>query len=451
MLGEKDSPKKPNVSNHNNNNSGSKKKKKKKKRGGRNKKLSLEQTLAYKSVSEWVFPNSSITEDDDDDFGVVQWNHHNWKEKLVFEFHSHSNKSDGFLSPSKLVERANQNGVKVLALTDHDTLSGIAEAQEAALRFGMKIIPGVEISTIFSPRGGSGSEEPVHILAYYSMCGPARIEELDNVLSDIRNGRFLRAKSMVSKLNKLKLPIKWDHVTKIAGAGVAPGRVHVARALVEAGHVENLKQAFARYLYDGGPAYSTGSEPDAEEAVELICRTGGVAVLAHPWALKDPGAVIRRLAESGLHGVETYRSDGKLAVYSDLADEYGLVKLGGSDYHARGGANESDLGSVSLPISCVYEFLEVARPVWFKAMISILEIYLKDPSDANLQLIIKFGNTQFRKSISALATPNDLINHCLSTWFTKEERSNPELESIKLKLSCISVHHAGPEIHAGRT
>lgn len=106
-------------------------------------------------------------------------------------------------------------------------------------------------------REESGSEEPVHILAYYGICGPTKIEELDKFLMNIRDGRFLRAKSMVTKLNKLKLPLKWEHITKIAGKDVAPGRLHVARALVEAGHVENLKQAFARYLYDGGPAYST--------------------------------------------------------------------------------------------------------------------------------------------------------------------------------------------------
>ncbi|XP_059448731.1 uncharacterized protein LOC132179930 isoform X2 [Corylus avellana] len=131
---------------------------------------------------------------------------------------------------------------------------------------------------------------------------------------------------MVSKLNKLKLPLKWEHVAKIAGMGVAPGRLHVACAMVGAGSVENLKQAFAR-----------GSEPLAEEAIQLISNTEGVAVLAHPWALKNPVAIIRRLIEAGLHGMEVYRSDGKLAAYSGLADGYGLLKLGGSDYHGRGG------------------------------------------------------------------------------------------------------------------
>lgn len=97
----------------------------------------------------------------------------------------------------------------------------------------------------------------MHILAYYSSCGPTSFEELEKLLANIRDGRFLRAKNMVSKLNQLKLPLKWEHVARIAGKGVAPGRLHVARALVEAGHVENLRQAFSRYLFDGGPAYAT--------------------------------------------------------------------------------------------------------------------------------------------------------------------------------------------------
>jgi len=105
-------------------------------------------------------------------------------------------------------------------------------------------------------RENSASEEPVHILAYYSSGGPSNYEEFDKFLAGIREGRFLRAKNMLSKLQRLKMPLKWEHVARIAGSGVAPGRLHVARALVEAGHVQDLKQAFAWYLYDGGPAYS---------------------------------------------------------------------------------------------------------------------------------------------------------------------------------------------------
>ncbi|XP_059648076.1 uncharacterized protein LOC132294291 [Cornus florida] len=422
-----------------------KKKKKKKKRGGAKKKMTVEQTTAYKCVSEWVFMgHSSLTPAPssvpvDDDFGFFV-NYNKLSEKLVFELHSHSICSDGFLSPSKLVERAHQNGVKVLALTDHDTMSGIPEALEAAGRFGIKIIPGVEISTIFVPRGESGSDEPVHILAYYGSCGPTKSKEMEKFLANIRDGRYVRAKNMISKLNKLKLPLKWEHVAKIAGKGVAPGRLHVARAMVEEGHVENLKQAFARYLYDGGPAYSTGSEPIAEEAVQLICETGGVAVLAHPWALKNPVAIIRRLKDAGLHGVEVYRSDGKLAAFSDLADAYDLLKLGGSDYHGRGGQSESNLGSVNLPVVAVHEFLKVARPIWCSAIGDILGNYAEDPSESNLERIMRFVKTKISKGASPFSYRENLIDICLSSWLTNEERQNAVFEAMKLKLSHISIN-----------
>ncbi|PIN09723.1 phosphoribosyl 1,2-cyclic phosphate 1,2-diphosphodiesterase [Handroanthus impetiginosus] len=443
MMADKDSPKKPIVNNSNNKN------KKKKKRGGAKRRMTHEQTVAYKSVSEWVFlenqsnsSSNSVSFDDGflDDFGV-QW--YQPKEKLVFEFHSHTTCSDGFLSPTKLVERAHRNGVKVLALTDHDTMSGIPEAMEAAHRFGIKIIPGVEISTIFYSRGDSGPEEPVHILAYYSSCGPTKYAVLEKFLEAIRNGRFLRAKNIVSKLQKLKLPVKWENVAKIAGKGVAPGRLHIARAMLEAGHVENLKQAFARYLYDGGPAYSTGSEPVAEETVKLIRETGGVAVLAHPWALKNPAAIVRRLKDAGLHGMEAYRSDGKLSVYSDLADAHDLLKLGGSDYHGRGGQHESDVGSTSLPVLVVHEFLKVARPIWCNAIREIMENYMKDPSDSNLQHIVKFGKFKLSKSISPSGSASKLINRCLLLWLSEEEREDAEFETIKSELT--KVLEAGAE------
>ncbi|KAF7126895.1 hypothetical protein RHSIM_Rhsim11G0136200 [Rhododendron simsii] len=430
-----DSPKKPNV-------------KKKKKRGGSKKKMTVEQSIAYKRVSEWVFldrssvpANSSAT---DDDFAAAVINHGKLSEKLVFELHSHSICSDGFLSPSKLVERAHQNGVKVLSLTDHDTMAGIPEALDAARRFGIKIIPGVEISTIYYPRGESGSEEPVHILAYYSSCGPTRSEELEKFLANIRDGRYLRAKNMISKLNKLKFPLKWEQVAKIAGKGVAPGRLHVARAMVEEGYVENLKQAFARYLYDGGPAYSTGNEPLAEEAVQFICETGGVAVLAHPWALKNPVAIVRRLKDAGLHGIEVYRSDGRLAVYSDLADAYDLIKLGGSDFHGRGGQSESNLGSVSLPVLAVNDFLRAARPIWCGAIRGILENYAEDPSQSKLVQIMKFGKTRrVLKGGSLVKSKCDLIDLCLSSWLTSEERQDSAFEAIKLKLSGLPINEEG--------
>ncbi|OWM87751.1 uncharacterized protein LOC116204686 [Punica granatum] len=425
-----------------------KSRKKKNKRGGTKKKMTVEQSAAFRSVTEWVFldsqsPSSSADAAASfmvDDFGV-QKSLGRGGQRVVFELHCHSKFSDGFLSPTKLIERAHRNGVKVLALTDHDTLSGIPEALEAARRLNIKIIPGVEISTIFTSSGlDPQTEEPVHILAYYSSCGPTRYEELDKLLSNIREGRFIRARDMVAKLNKLKLPLKWESVARIAGKGVAPGRLHVARAMVEAGYVENLKQAFARYLFDGGPAYSTGSEPSAEETVRLIHDTGGVSVLAHPWALKNPVPIIRGLREAGLNGLEVCRSDGKLSAYSDLADTYGLLKLGGSDFHGRGGNSESELGSVNLPIIALHEFLRVARPIWCKAIKDILQTYADEPSDVNLARITRFGRIRVSKGVSSAgSSEEDLIERCLSSWLTVEERQNAEFKVIQSKFSSVSI------------
>ncbi|KAJ3695802.1 hypothetical protein LUZ60_001179 [Juncus effusus] len=345
-------------------------KKKKKKRRRRRKVVTPEEISASRFVHAWAFPEK-LWNDEDEEL-ALKWEERNKAGRIVFELHSHSHCSDGFLSPSALVERAHSNGVRVLALTDHDTMSGIGEAIEAAGKFGMKIIPGVEISASHFSKEEAHTTEPVHILAYYGKWGPAKYSELERMLSSIREGRYLRAKEMLSKLDNLKMPLKFEQILKLAGTGVAPGRVHVARAMVEAGYVENLRQAFNRYLYDGGPAYATGSEPDAEEVVKLICRTGGVSVLAHPWALKNPISVVKSLKSAGLHAIEVHRSDGKLSGLSDLADSYGLLKVGGSDFHGRKGCEEPDLGSVNLPILAVYEFLNLAQPIWCNALKDIL-------------------------------------------------------------------------------
>lgn len=127
------------------------------------------------------------------------------------------------------------------------------------------------------------------------------------------------------------------------------------------------------------------------------------------------------------------------AVYSDLADVYGLLKLGGSDYHGRGGNGESELGSVNLPVLALHDFLKVARPIWCGAIRAILENYAKEPSDTNLARITRYGRTRISPSSCGM----DLIDCCLSSWLTNEERQNSEFEAIKLKLSHISVNEGG--------
>lgn len=122
------------------------------------------------------------------------------------------------------------------------------------------------------------------------------------------------------------------------------------------------------------------------------------------------------------------------AEYSDLADTHDLLKLGGSDYHGRGGHQESDVGSTSVPMFAVQEFLKVARPIWCNAIREILENYIKDPSDSNLQGIVKFGRMETSKTSLSLGSASDLINQCLASWLSKEERENSEFEATKLEL-----------------
>ncbi|KAL6867685.1 hypothetical protein ACP4OV_015709 [Aristida adscensionis] len=414
------------------------KKKSKTSRSKRKPKTSADQALALDYVRAWAHPapppECSAAGAAADDFLPPQAARGGGGE-VLFELHSHSNRSDGFLSPSALVERAHRNGVKVLALTDHDTMAGIPEAVTAASKFGMRIIPGVEISAIYSPREVAGAGESVHILAYYGMCGPSRFDELDAMLLNIRDGRYLRAKSMLAKLNRLKVQIKWENVTKIAGEGVAPGRLHIARAMLEAGYVENIRQAFNKYIGDDGPAYSSGSEPFAETVVQLISHTGGISALAHPWALKNPDAIIRALKGAGLHGMEVYRSDGKVDGFCELAEKYGLLKLGGSDFHARGGKDESDIGTVKLAITTLCSFLKIARPIWSSAMKDILLKFTEEPSAANLGKIVKFGRLTNFDSFSPTCSEIDVINLCLSSWLSYNEMEDVEIEEVRLKLA----------------
>ncbi|KAI0498584.1 hypothetical protein KFK09_019472 [Dendrobium nobile] len=405
-------------------------------RGKTRKKPPPEQLLASNYIHEWVFREdweSTQRTMDANEFLPPPQLKRSMGDRVAFEFHCHSKCSDGYLSPSAVVGRAHRNGVKVLALTDHDTMAGIPEAMEAAHKLGVLIMPGVEISSLYTT--GSGTEELVHILAYYGSCGPAKYEELNELLTAIRDGRLLRAKNMLLKLNNLKVSIKWEHIVKIAGDGVAPGRLHVARAMVQAGHVDNLKQAFSKYLYDGGPAYAKGSEPSAEAVVKLIGNTGGVAVLAHPWALKNPAAVIRSLKAAGLHAMEVYRCDGKVDGYGELADLHGLIKLGGSDFHGRGGNDESEIGSVNLPVISIYKFLKLARPIWCNATKSILQSFAEDPCCSKLEKITMFGKPYKLKLCKSINCVEEVIDLCLSSWLTKEERMEAEFEAIKLKLS----------------
>jgi predicted metal-dependent phosphoesterase TrpH len=245
------------------------------------------------------------------------------------DLHSHSNASDGTAPPAEVMRRAAAAGLDVVALTDHDTVAGQAEAA-AALPAGLVLLPGMELSCRL--QGHS-----VHMLAY--LFDPAQ-EELAAETAAIRRSRIARAREMVSRLADLGTPVTWEQVTGIAGDGVV-GRPHIARALAAAGVVPTPADAFTpEWIGPGGRAYVARYALDPARAVRLVRDAGGVTVLAHPrgsgrgWQIPDD--VIAGLAAAGLTGIEVdhpQQDPAQRARLRALAASLDLIPSGGSDDH----------------------------------------------------------------------------------------------------------------------
>ncbi|MFB8782822.1 PHP domain-containing protein [Streptomyces albogriseolus] len=248
---------------------------------------------------------------------------------MRIDLHTHSTASDGTDTPAELVRKAAAAGLDVVALTDHDTTRGHADAL-AALPHGLTLVTGAELSCRLD--GVS-----MHLLAYlFDPEEPALLAERELV----RDDRVPRAKGMIAKLNALGVPVTWEQVARIAGDG-SVGRPHVASALVELGVVGSVSDAFTpEWLADGGRAYVPKHETDPFEAVRLVKNAGGVAVFAHPAAVKRgrtvPESAIAELAAAGLDGIEVDHMDHDPDTRTrlrGLAGELGLLVTGSSDYH----------------------------------------------------------------------------------------------------------------------
>ena len=245
----------------------------------------------------------------------------------AIDLHTHSTASDGVYSPTVLLQQAKAAGIAVLALTDHDTTEGVAEAAEAAHDLDIDFIPGIEINTDIS--GGE-----VHVLGYFLDYPQAAFQ---NILRILRDSRELRGQRMVELLDQQGVHISWQRVREIANGTV--GRPHVARALLEAGYVQTIGEAFDTYIGRGSPAYVPHYKLTPTEAVRLIASANGLPVIAHP--LNIPGLVELRtwlpgLCKAGMVGLETYY--GQYTPQDEqtllaLAHEYQLIPTGGSDFH----------------------------------------------------------------------------------------------------------------------
>ncbi|GHD90428.1 PHP domain-containing protein [Streptomyces naganishii] len=248
---------------------------------------------------------------------------------MRIDLHTHSTASDGTDTPAELVRAAAAAGLDAVALTDHDTTRGHAEAI-AALPAGLTLVTGAELSCRID--GIS-----MHMLAYlFDPDEPDLLAERELV----RDDRVPRAKGMVARLNELGVPVTWEQVARIAGDG-SVGRPHVASALVELGVVPTVNDAFTeQWLADGGRAYVPKHETDPFEAIRLVKGAGGVCVFAHPAAAKRgrtvPESRIAEMAAAGLDGIEVDHMDHDAdarAYLRGLAGELGLLVTGSSDYH----------------------------------------------------------------------------------------------------------------------
>ncbi|MFC1937730.1 PHP domain-containing protein [Chloroflexota bacterium] len=270
------------------------------------------------------------------------------------DLHLHSTASDGLLSPEEIVHRAVELGLNVIALADHDTVEGIPLVLASAGNFPrLTVIPAVETSTDL-PRGEA------HVLGYFiDYTDPDLLARLESM----RDSRRERAQNIIAKLGNLGINIEWERVQEIAGDG-SMGRPHIARAMLEKGYIPSIKEAFTSYISRGGVAYAERQKMTPVEAVQLILRAKGLPVLAHPFTMEDPEAMVVELKAAGLIGVEVYYSGytvGEIGQLVGLAEKYNLIATGGSDYHGQGLANEVMMGAVDVPLESVERLIALAK------------------------------------------------------------------------------------------
>ncbi|TWI59257.1 PHP domain-containing protein [Halalkalibacter nanhaiisediminis] len=259
------------------------------------------------------------------------------------DLHMHSTASDGGYSPSELMRKCKENGLEIVALTDHDTVDGIEEALLAGKELGIKVIPGIEFST--KHKGKS-----VHILGYGF---DWKNKELREFLSTQKELRRERLDTMIEKFDLVGVKLSPESVLKHVDGG-SVGRPHVAKALIEGGYVETVAEAFDRFLAEGKPCYVEKSkEMTVKEAIDWIHQTGGLAIVAHPVYYDFDQDIVEWVHELGLDGIEIYHRDHNeeaikrfesLCDQIELNQQKTLLRTGGSDFH------HEDYGRVPQPL-----------------------------------------------------------------------------------------------------
>lgn len=279
---------------------------------------------------------------------------------MKFDLHCHSTASDGTLAPAELVRRAHQNGVDVLALTDHDATSGLAEAAEAAVGLPLRLVHGVEISVTWCGK-------TIHIVGLdIDAANPA----LADGLAGVRNSRFNRGKLIAAELAKLGIEGSFEAALAYARNPQTLSRTHFARHLVEKGYAKDVKSVFHQFLAEGKPGYVPHQWASLDNAVSWIKASGGVAVIAHPgrYSLSRERASVflgefKDLGGQGIEVLTASHTSEQTRLYAEMSRKFGLAASCGSDFHSPG-ESRLDLGALpSLPsdLQPIWELLVIER------------------------------------------------------------------------------------------
>lgn len=256
------------------------------------------------------------------------------------DLHIHTNASDGILTPEEVVEWAYKKKLRAISITDHDTVSGIDRAINAnKIKNFLEIVPGIELNTDYNG-------EEIHILGYYI---DYKNTWFLNILKKMQQSRYERALKMIHILNGLNIMISMDQVQKIS-QGSSIGRPHIARAMIESGYIDNIKTGFDKYLGKGRSAYVERFKLDSKEAIEIINKIGGVAVLAHPGLIKNK-KIISSIINLGIQGIEVYHTkhdQDTIRYLKYISKEKKLLITGGTDCHGFMVNNQPILGNETI-------------------------------------------------------------------------------------------------------
>ncbi|QSZ26385.1 PHP domain-containing protein [Aceticella autotrophica] len=268
---------------------------------------------------------------------------------MFADLHIHSTASDGTNSPSKIVKLAKEKGLNTISLTDHDTVDGIEEALKKANELNIEIIPGIELNS-------NDGEQEVHILGYFINY---KNNKLKSRLKKIIDSRIVRANTIIEKLNNLNISITMKDVLEFANEKFI-GRPHIARAMIKKNYVKTVKEAFEKYIGEGGPAYVPRTyRLYPQDSIKYIIEAGGIPVLAHPVLLKNKN-IIGNLMNNGLKGIEVYhskQSSEESEYYYKFALENNLLITGGSDFHGIEVDGKDLLGTIKLD----YKYVELLK------------------------------------------------------------------------------------------